>query len=155
MNWLTNFIRPKIRALVSSNVPDNLWEKCPECEQMIFVKESSACLRVCPHCENHLKFGVKERIDNLFDAGEFTKIKYSSLQHDPLNFKDNKRYIDRLRSLRKSTGEDDAVVVGYGRINGYKTVAVFFNFDFMGGSMGIAAGEGFIAGAEFAVSKGY
>ncbi|MDR2646314.1 MAG: acetyl-CoA carboxylase, carboxyltransferase subunit beta [Holosporaceae bacterium] len=155
MNWLTNFIRPKIRALVGTNVPDNLWEKCPQCEQMIFAKELDVHLRVCPHCGNHFKLGVKERIKNLFDSGEFTKIKYSAQFQDPLKFKDSKRYVDRLKSCREKTGEDDAIVIGYGRINGYKTVAVFFDFDFMGGSMGIAVGEGLIIGAELAIAKGY
>ncbi|MDR2724055.1 MAG: acetyl-CoA carboxylase, carboxyltransferase subunit beta [Holosporaceae bacterium] len=155
MNWLTNFIRPKIRALVGNNIPDNLWEKCQECEQMVFSKELNDNLRVCPHCENHLKLSVAERIKNLFDAGEFTKVKYSSPLQDPLKFRDNKRYVDRLKSAREKTGEEDAVIVGYGRIKGFKTVAVFFNFDFMGGSMGVAVGDGFIAGAELAVSKGY
>ncbi|MDR1334603.1 MAG: acetyl-CoA carboxylase, carboxyltransferase subunit beta [Holosporaceae bacterium] len=155
MNWLTNFVRPKIRALVGSNVPDNLWEKCPVCEQMVFYKELAANLRVCPHCDSHMKWGVKERIENLFDSGEFTRIKYESPPQDPLKFKDNKRYVDRLKSSREKTEEDDAVIVGYGRIGGHKTVAVFFDFDFMGGSMGTAVGEGFLAGACFAVSKGY
>ncbi|MDR2107192.1 MAG: acetyl-CoA carboxylase, carboxyltransferase subunit beta [Holosporaceae bacterium] len=155
MNWLTNFVRPKIRALVGNNVPDNLWEKCEKCGQMIFRKELEANLSVCPHCENHMRFGVKERIKNLFDGGEFSRIKYRVPPHDPLKFKDNKRYSERLRSYREKTGEDDAVVVGYGRIGGHKTVAVFLDFDFMGGSMGIAVGEGFLAGADFAVSEGY
>ncbi|MDR0678500.1 MAG: acetyl-CoA carboxylase, carboxyltransferase subunit beta [Holosporaceae bacterium] len=155
MNWLTNFVRPKIRALVGNNVPDNLWKQCPNCEQMVFSKELDANLRVCPHCDNHLHLGVNERIKSLFDSGEFTKIKYRSSMQDPLKFKDNKRYVDRLKSSRESTGEEDAIVVGHGRIGGHKTVAVLFNFDFMGGSMGIAVGEGFIAGADFAVSEGY
>ncbi|MDR0632240.1 MAG: acetyl-CoA carboxylase, carboxyltransferase subunit beta [Holosporaceae bacterium] len=155
MNWLTNFVRPKIRALVGNDIPDNLWEKCPECGQMIFYKELEANLRVCPHCENHLKLSVQERINSLFNSGEFTRIKYQSQEQDPLKFKDSKRYIDRLKSSREDTKEEDAIVVGYGRIGGYKTVAVFFNFDFMGGSMGVAVGEGFLAGADFAASRGY
>ncbi|MDR1561069.1 MAG: acetyl-CoA carboxylase, carboxyltransferase subunit beta [Holosporaceae bacterium] len=155
MNWLTNFVRPKLRALVGSNVPDNLWEKCSKCEQMLFYKELASNFHVCSHCGNHLKFSVKNRINNLYDNGEFTRIKYRSKLKDPLKFKDSKRYIDRLKLARDSTNEEDAVVVGYGRIGGQKTVAVFFDFDFMGGSMGSAVGEGFIAGAEFAVSKGY
>ncbi|MDR1236572.1 MAG: acetyl-CoA carboxylase, carboxyltransferase subunit beta [Holosporaceae bacterium] len=155
MNWLTNFVRPKIRALVGNNVPDNLWEKCPECEQMIFYKELTENLRVCPHCNNHLRWGVKERIENLFDSGEFTRIKYESRLQDPLKFKDNKRYADRLKSSREKTEEDDALIIGHGRIDGHKTVAVFFDFNFMGGSMGTAVGEAFISAADFAVSKGY
>jgi acetyl-CoA carboxylase carboxyl transferase subunit beta len=155
VNWLTNFVRPKIRALVKNDVPDNLWEKCPQCGQMVFYKELNANLRVCPHCDNHLKIGVKERIENLFDSGEFTRIKYRPVVQDPLKFKDSKRYVDRLKSSREAVGEEDAIVVGYGRIGGHKTVAAFLDFAFMGGSMGAAVGEGFLAGAEFAAAKGY
>ncbi|MDR1982402.1 MAG: acetyl-CoA carboxylase, carboxyltransferase subunit beta [Holosporaceae bacterium] len=157
MNWLTNFVRPKIRALVGNNVPDNLWKKCPnpDCEQMVFYKELDANLRVCPHCDCHLQLSVDERIKNLFDSGEFTKIQYQSPMQDPLKFKDNKRYVDRLKLSRENTREEDAIIVGYGRIGGHKTVAVFFDFDFMGGSMGTAVGEGFIAGADLAASRGY
>lgn len=155
MNWLTNFVRPKIRALVGNEVPDNLWEKCPKCEQMIFRKELEANLQVCPHCDNHMRLDVNSRIRSLFDDGDFTRIKYKSPVNDPLKFKDNKKYSDRLKSARENTKENDAVVVGYGRIGGQKTVAVFFLFEFMGGSMGVAVGEAIIAGAEYAVSKGY
>ena len=155
MNWLTNFVRPKIRALVGNDVPDNLWEKCTKCEQMIFRKELEANLQVCPHCDNHLRLNVNSRIKSLFDDGDFTKIKYKSSVNDPLKFKDSKRYSDRLKTARENTKENDAVVVGYGRIGGQKVVAVFFLFEFMGGSMGVAVGEAIIAGAEYAVSKGY
>lgn len=156
MNWLTNFVRPKIRALVGKDVPDNLWEKCPKCDQMIFNKELDANLRVCPHCGYHLKLSVDERIKLLFDNGEFTRIEpeFAGLK-DPLEFKDSKKYTDRIKASREKTGEKDAVVAGFGRIEGHKTVAVFFNFDFMGGSMGTAVGEYFIAAAELAISKGY
>lgn len=154
MNWLTNFVRPKIRALVGTDVPDNLWEKCPKCEQMVFHKELSENNRVCPHCGYHLKMSVADRITLLFDNGEFTRIKTPTGLVDPINFKDNKKYTDRLKSYRESTQEQDAVIAGYGRIDGHKTVAVFFNFDFMGGSMGTAVGEAFIAAAEFALNKG-
>lgn len=155
MNWLTNFVRPKIRALVGNDVPENLWEKCPKCEHMIFSKELEENLQVCPHCGNHMRMDVNSRIKNLFDDGDFTRIKYRSAANDPLKFKDSKRYSDRLKSARDATHELDAVVVGYGRIGGQKTVAVFFVFDFMGGSMGVAVGEAIIAGAEYAVQKGY
>ncbi len=155
MNWLTNFVRPKIRALVGNDVPDNLWEKCPKCEQMIFRKELEENLQVCPHCDNHMRLNVNSRIKSLFDDGDFTKIKYKSSVNDPLKFKDSKRYSDRLKAARENTKENDAVVVGYGRIGGQKVVAVFFLFEFMGGSMGVAVGEAIIAGAEYAVSKGY
>ncbi|GHT90780.1 acetyl-coenzyme A carboxylase carboxyl transferase subunit beta [Alphaproteobacteria bacterium] len=155
MNWLTNFVRPKIRALVGNDVPDNLWEKCPKCEQMLFRKELCSCLRVCPHCDYHMKISVSERIASLFDDGEFTGIPYNPCVSDPLKFKDIKKYSDRLKAARESGGENEAVVVGYGKIGGHKTVAALFSFEFMGGSMGMAVGEAFIAAAEYAVSKVY
>jgi acetyl-CoA carboxylase carboxyl transferase subunit beta len=155
MNWLTNFVRPKIRALVGSDVPDNLWKKCPQCEQMIFHKELIAHLQVCPHCDAHLRLSVDERIKSLFDGDHFTRISSKPYVIDPLKFKDTKRYADRVKDAREATSENDAAVVGYGRIGGNKTVAVFFLFEFMGGSMGSAVGEAFVAGAEFAIAKGY
>ena len=155
MSWLTNFVRPKIRALVGNDVPDNLWEKCPKCEQMIFRKELEENLFVCPHCDNHMRIGIQDRIKSLFDDGEFTSIKYKVQVTDPLKFKDSKKYSDRIKAAREACGDFDAAVVGYGRICAQKTVAVLFNFNFMGGSMGTAVGEAIIAGAEYAVSKGY
>jgi acetyl-CoA carboxylase carboxyl transferase subunit beta len=154
MSWLTNFVRPKIRALVGKNVPDNLWEKCPECSKMIFGKELDANLQVCPSCNYHMRRNVKDRIRDLFDNEEFQRIEYRQPPQDPLKFRDSKRYADRLKSCRESSGEDDAIVVGYGRLGGYKIVAVFFDFGFMGGSMGIAVGEGFLAAADFALEHG-
>ena len=153
MNWLTNFVRPKIRALVGNDVPDNLWNKCPKCEQMIFHTDLSSNLQICPHCGYHFRWEVGERISNLFDNNEVTKIKYKSTLKDPLKFKDNKKYSDRLKQAKEKTLEEDAVTVVYGRINGNKCVAVFFNFDIMGSSRGSAVGEGIIAGAEYALKK--
>ncbi len=153
MNWLTNFVRPKIRALVGNDVPDNLWKKCPGCEQMIFHSDLSGNLQVCPHCGYHFRLSVDERISSLFDNGDVKNIKYKSPLNDPLKFKDSKKYLDRLKAAREKTQSEDAVDVVYGRINGNKCVAVFFDFDFMGGSMGSAVGEGIIAGAEYALKK--
>ena len=155
MNWLTNFVRPKIRALVGNDVPDNLWEKCPKCDQMIFHKELNENLNVCPHCGEHMRLNVNDRIKFLFDNGEFTPIKYQKVPVDPLKFRDSKKYIERLKENREKTDSHDAISVGYGRIGGHKTVAIFFIFDFMGGSMGMEVGEAFLAAADFAVSRGY
>lgn len=155
MSWLTNFVRPKIRALVGNDVPENLWEKCPKCEQMLFHKELSLNLKVCPHCGNHIRLSIDERINLLFDNKEFTRIEYKSPLSDPLKFKDHKKYSDRIEDAKEKTNENDAVVIGYGKIGGNKTVAVIFQFEFMGGSMGTAVGEAFITAAEFAISKGY
>jgi acetyl-CoA carboxylase carboxyl transferase subunit beta len=122
---------------------------------MIFHQELISLQHVCPRCGNHMRLPIADRIKILFDGGEFSKIRYKSLNTDPLKFKDNKKYTDRLKLSREATGEDDAIVIGYGSIGGHKTVAVFFIFDFMGGSMGMAVGEGFSRAAEFAISKRY
>ena len=153
MNWLTNFVRPKIRALVGNDVPDNLWTKCPKCEQMIFHSDLSGNLQVCPHCDYHFRLSVADRIKNLFDNGDVTRIQYESQLNDPLKFKDSKKYSDRLKAAKENTSESDALSVVYGKIGGNKCVAVLFDFNFMGGSMGSAVGEGFIAGAEYALKK--
>ncbi len=153
MNWLTNFVRPRIRALVGNDVPDNLWKKCPNCEQMIFHSDLSSNFQVCSHCNYHFRLSMDERISSLFDDSSITQIKYKSTLHDPLKFKDSKRYIDRLKLARESSKMEDAVSVVHGRVNGSECVAVVFNFDFMGGSMGNAVGEGIIEGVECALKK--
>lgn len=152
MSWLTNFVRPKIRALVGNDVPDNLWKKCPSCEQMIFHSDLSSNLQVCPHCNYHFRLSVSDRITSLYDHN-VTKVKYESQLNDPLKFKDTKKYTDRLKASQEKSKSKDAVTVVYGRINGSKCVSVIFDFDFMGGSMGSAVGEGIIAGAEYALKK--
>lgn len=154
MNWLTDFVRPRIRALVEKNIPDNLWVKCSKCEQMIFHNELSSNLFVCPKCGGHLRMPLDARIELLFDESTFEKIDYSGNIKDPLSFKDTKKYEDRLKSAREKTKNNDAVVIGCGRIKGYRVVAVLFDFDFMGGSMGTAIGEAFLAAANYAVNKG-
>lgn len=154
MNWLTDFVRPRIRALVEKNVPDNLWMKCSKCEQMIFHNELSSNLFVCSKCGGHLKMPLSARIETLFDAETFEKIKYGDSLNNPLSFKDTKKYEERLKLAREKTKNDDAVVIGYGRVNGYRIVSVLFDFDFMGGSMGTAVGEAFMAAADYAVNNG-
>lgn len=153
MNWLTNFVRPKIRALVGNDVPDNLWKKCPGCDQMIFHSDLSRNLQLCPHCNYHFRLSVDERIVSLFDEGDFVPVKYESMVKDPLKFKDSKKYTDRLKESKEKTKKEDAVSVVFGRMNGKKCVAVLFNFDFMGGSMGSAVGEGIVVGAERALRE--
>ncbi len=153
MNWINNFVRPKIRALVERKpeVPDNLWEKCPQCAAMVFHRELDANLRVCPHCGHHLRLKVQERLKLLFDGGDFTAVELPETIADPLRFRDQKRYSDRLRDSQAKTGEQDAIVVAHGRIGGLPLVVAAFNFQFMGGSMGIAVGEGILTAAKLAV----
>src|SRR5690606_30835250 len=130
MNWINNFVRPKIRALVERKpeVPDNLWEKCPHCAAMVFHRELDANMRVCPHCGHHLRLKVQERLRLLFDGGEFTTVELPDTIADPLRFRDQKRYTDRLRDSQAKTGEKDAIVVAHGRITGLPLVVAAFNF---------------------------
>lgn len=152
MNWLTNFIRPKIRSIVEpKEVPDNLWQKCPSCEGMLFHRDLAENLNVCTHCSYHLKFGVKERLKSLFDNGQWKEAPLPRVPYDPLKFKDSKRYTDRLKQARAKTGRSDAVIVARGTMGGVPVVICAIDFAFMGGSMGAAVGEGLIVAAEAAV----
>ncbi|MCF8502414.1 MAG: acetyl-CoA carboxylase, carboxyltransferase subunit beta, partial [Rhodospirillum sp.] len=152
MNWLTNFVRPKIRSLVGpKEVPENLWRKCPSCGHMIFHKELEKALRVCTHCGHHMRLPVKQRLKLLFDGGAYTTIELPKPAHDPLRFKDLKRYGDRLKDAQAKTGEKDAILVAHGKLQGQNVVIAAFDFDFMGGSMGMAVGEGLVAAAELAI----
>ncbi len=154
MSWLTNFVRPKLQALTrKAESPDNLWEKCPKCEQMIFHRELDANLRVCPHCGHHFRIGWKRRLELLFDDGRYERADLPRSAADPLKFRDVKRYSDRLKETQSKTGETDAVVVAHGRLGGEAVVAAAFNFEFMGGSMGTAVGDGLVRGAELAVAQ--
>jgi len=152
MNWLTNFVRPKIQQLVRpKEVPDNLWHKCPQCGHMIFHRDLEKNLSVCQHCGHHMRLTAKRRLELLFDHGAYQRIELAKTVADPLKFRDGKRYSDRLKDSQTKTGEQDAVIVAHGRIGGISVVIAMFNFDFMGGSMGIAVGEGIVAAAELAV----
>jgi len=152
MNWLTNFVLPKIRAVAGKkDMPDNLWTKCPGCEQMLFHRELETNLFVCRNCGHHLRLNAKRRMDLLFDDGAYTKIDLPKTIVDPLRFRDRKRYADRLKEAQLKSGGGDALVVAHGRIGGIGAVLAVFEFEFMGGSMGIAVGEGLLAAARLAV----
>ena len=154
MNWLTNFVRPKLRALVNkNNVPENLWHKCPGCDQMIFHRDLENNLHVCQNCNHHLRISADKRLSIMFDDGVYTRAQLPDVPDDPLKFRDRKRYTDRLKESRAQTKERDAVVVASGKINKLPAVVALFNFDFMGGSMGVAAGEGIVAAARLAVRE--
>ena len=150
MSWISNFVRPKIRALVNREVPENLWRKCPSCAQMIFHRELEAKLRVCPHCGHHMRIGARRRMEILFDDGEYNSIELPETVTDPLRFRDRKRYGDRLKESQSQTGDKDAILVAHGQMGGMPVVVAAFDFSFMGGSMGIAVGEGMIAAARLA-----
>jgi len=152
MTWLTNFVRPKIRALVgrSADLPDNLWIKCTNCEQMIFHRDLEANLMVCTHCEHHLRMGALARMATLFDEGAFQTIELPRPINDPLKFRDGRRYSERLKEAQSKTGLKDAMAVAHGRMGGQPVVVACLGFEFMGGSMGMAVGEALIAASRLA-----
>jgi len=154
MSWLTDFVRPKIQRLVAPReVPDNLWDKCPQCGHMIFHRDMAKTQSVCPHCDHHLRLPVKTRLELLFDQGAYTRAELPKSPIDPLKFKDTKRYVDRLKDAQTKTGEQDAIVVAHGTIGGSPAVVAAFNFEFMAGSMGVAVGDGIVAAADLACAR--
>jgi acetyl-CoA carboxylase carboxyl transferase subunit beta len=154
MNWITNFVRPKIKALISSqkDVPDNLWQKCPGCDAMLYHQELVKNLHVCPHCGHHFRITVRQRLELLFDEGAFQEVDLPKTAVDPLKFKDSKKYTDRLKASQSATGRKDGIVVAQGLVGGQTTVIAAFDFSFMGGSMGMAVGDGLVTAARLAVS---
>ncbi len=153
MNWLTNFVRPKLKQLVKRDVPDNFWRKCPSCEYMIFHRDLDANLSVCQKCGHHLRLNAKQRLKMLFDEGKYHRVELPSVPLDPLKFRDQKRYTERLREARDKTKEDDALIVAQGEMSGLPVIIAVLNFDFMGGSMGAAVGTGLITAARLAVAE--
>ena len=147
MNWISNYVRPKINAIFSKkDTPDNLWTKCTACGMMLFHREVKDSLHVCNGCGHHMQIPPQERLISLFDGGIYSLIEYDDVLEDPLQFKDTKRYTERLKETRKSTGEKDAMIVSMGDIGKLKVTVAVQNFSFMGGSMGMAVGNSIIAG---------
>ncbi|NQV45682.1 MAG: acetyl-CoA carboxylase carboxyl transferase subunit beta, partial [Rhodospirillales bacterium] len=153
MNWLKSWVRPKLQELVGTQkeIPDHLWHKCSSCEEMIFHRDLEKNLHVCQHCGHHMRLSVRQRLELLFDDGKYTTIELKSPVADPLKFKDRRKYSDRLKDAQSKTGEDDALLVAHGTMGGNKAVIAAFNFEFMGGSMGIAVGDGLLSAARLAV----
>ena len=149
MNWISNYVRPKINAIFSKkDTPENLWQKCPNCGMMLFHREVKDALCVCNECGHHMLIPPKERLLNLFDGGIYSRIDYEDVIEDPLNFKDTKKYTDRIKETRKKTGEKDAMLLAVGDIGRLKVTVAVQNFLFMGGSMGMSVGNSIIAGVN-------
>ena len=153
MNWLTSVVRPKIRSLLRREVPESLWVKCPETGQMVFYKELEANQFVIPGSNYHMRMSATARLKSLFDGETWFDIGVPEVPVDPLKFRDERRYVDRLKDARTKTGLKDAVQLGYGKLDGLGVVAAVQDFDFMGGSLGMAAGEAVIKGLETATQK--
>jgi len=151
MSWLAEYVRPRIRTLLGRReVPDNLWQQCPECQQMLFTRDLERNLKVCTSCGHHLRPTAAERLQYTLDEG-YTRIELPRAPADPLKFRDSKRYVDRLKEARDRTGIEDAVLVAHGEILGQPAVVLAMAFEFMAGSMGAAVGEAIVAAARLAV----
>lgn len=153
MNWFTDIVRPKIQKTTPKEIADNLWVKCPACNQMLFSKELKKSMYVCTSCGHHLRLYVDKRLKMLFDEEKYTEIALPAVQDDPLKFKDTQKYTDRLRTYRKATGNQDAIKVARGKIGGVESVLAVMDFSFMGGSMGTAVGEGIVTAADIALKN--
>jgi len=154
MNWISNVVRPKIRNILKREVPENLWIKCPDTGQLVFYKDVEANQFVIPESNYHMRMGAVARLKSMFDGETWFDIAVPEVAIDPLKFRDERRYSDRLKDARTKTGLHDAVKVGYGKLEGQAVVIAVQDFDFMGGSLGMAAGEAIIKGFEKAVEKG-
>ena len=155
MNWISNVVRPKIRNMLARrDTPENLWIKCPETGQLVFLKDVEANQFVIPGSDYHMRMGATSRLKAMFDGETWLDIGVAEVPVDPLKFRDERRYIDRLKDARTKTGLHDAVKLGFGRLDGLPVVVGVQDFDFMGGSLGMAAGEAVIKGLATAVDKG-
>lgn len=152
MNWISNYVRPKINSLFSRrDVPENLWTKCDNCGTMLFHRELSENLNVCTNCNHHMAITPRDRFMALFDGGIFTEVAVPVPIADPLHFRDQKKYPDRMKAAQKSTGEAEAMLVAEGEIGRTPVIAAGQDFSFMAGSMGMYVGNAIVAAAERAV----
>ena len=149
MSWLTR-VRNALPFAPKRETPDNLWTKCPGCEEMLFTREYEENLSVCPRCEHHGRIGADARLAQLLDPG-FTELPAPRVKEDPLKFRDSKKYPDRLKAARLANPHYDALTNAAGTIDGHKVVVGVQEFAFMGGSMGMAVGSAFVAGVRRAV----
>ncbi|MEZ5714778.1 MAG: acetyl-CoA carboxylase, carboxyltransferase subunit beta [Paracoccaceae bacterium] len=153
MNWITNYVRPRINSIFSRrDTPENLWSKCDECGTMLFHRELRENLNVCTSCGHHMAITPRARFEALFDGGVFTEIAVPAPLDDPLKFRDQKKYPDRMKAARAATAEKEAMLVAEGEIGRTPIVAAGQDFSFMGGSMGMYVGNAIIAAAERAVA---
>ena len=151
MNWLTNFVKPKLKAIKSKILKkENLWIKCPACSQMNFHKDLQEKLYMCSNCDAHLKMPINERLISIYDDGLYEIKDIPKVLEDPLSFKDKMKYTDRLKIARKKTSNNDAILVVNGKINNINLVTAAMDFSFMGGSMGMQVGEGIVLASQLA-----
>ena len=153
MNWISNVVRPKIRSFLRRETPENLWIKCPETGQLVFYKDVEQNQFVIPSSNYHMRISAPVRLKTMFDGGEYEDIAIPDVPIDPLKFRDERRYADRIKDARAKTSLQDAVKIGIGRLDGLMVTIGVQDFDFMGGSLGMAAGEAVVKGLETAVQR--
>ncbi len=154
MNWINDYVRPRIGGMFSRrDTPENLWVKCDECGSMLFHREVKENLYTCPNCNNHMYITPEERLESLFDGGVYVRVEVPKPLADPLKFRDQKKYTDRLKEARKTTGDEDAMIVAEGELEKLPVVVAVQDFKFMAGSMGMYVGNAIIAAAERAIEK--
>ncbi len=155
MNWITNFVRPRIKSLMAgrSGTPENLWKKCPSCGEMIFHRDLLAAQNVCPKCGHHLRIGAAQRFAAIFDNGKYEELPLPAVVQDPLRFRDERRYPDRLKDARNKTGRPEAFAAARGTLNGIPVVIGVQPFDFLGGSLGMGVGEGLVQAMQAAARE--
>ena len=155
MNWITNSVLPRIKALVQpKEIPDNFWVKCKGCNEMLFHRQLEENLQVCPRCDYHMPLSCKNRLKALFDDGSYEEIPLKDGTNlDPLKFRDKRKYLDRIKEARSKTGLQDAISLASGRVHGLEIIIAVFSFEFMGGSMGSTVGNAIIQSAELAINK--
>ena len=153
MNWLTRLIPSigKSSSKSKSKIPEGVWTSCPSCESALYKPELQKTLYVCPKCDHHLRIGARTRFNIFFDNGNFTEIASNVETGDPLRFKDVKAYPARIKEAKKNTAESEALLVGFGKLDGRLVTAAAFEFKFMGGSMGRVVGEKFVQGIQQAI----
>jgi acetyl-CoA carboxylase carboxyl transferase subunit beta len=161
MNWITNYVRPKIKGLMGggsggvrgSDTPENLWRKCPSCGEMVFHRDLATGLNVCPNCGHHMRIGPGERFAYTFDAGSFSELKPPQVATDPLHFRGEKKYPDELKAARAKTARPEAFTAARGTIDGLPVMVAVQPFDFLGGSLGLGVGEGLVEAMQSAIAE--
>jgi acetyl-CoA carboxylase carboxyl transferase subunit beta len=160
MNWISNLVKPKVKGMLAGkgdsgrgDMPENLWKKCPSCGEMIFHRDLVANMNVCPKCGHHLRIGPAERFAYTFDPHSFTELPPVTVAADPLRFKAEKKYADEMKAAKTKTGRPEAFSAARGTIDGLPVMVAVQAFDFLGGSLGMAVGESFVAAAEVAIAE--
>ncbi|MBS0471228.1 MAG: acetyl-CoA carboxylase carboxyltransferase subunit beta [Proteobacteria bacterium] len=156
MNWIANFVRPRIKSLMasrSSETPENLWKKCSACGEMIFHRDLALAQFVCPQCGEHMRIGPADRFNAIFDQGSYEELPYPEVPFDPLKFRGEKRYSDEMKAARGKTSRNEALTAARGTLEGLPVLIAVQPFDFFGGSLSMGVGEGIVQAMEVAVEE--